>query len=160
MENTKTSFLSSHHPYVPINVKFQKILEKYLVGIFVARDGGDILYSKSFQDGLKLPLMSNFIAALNVFGEENVGKIKRILIEGLDIEMNIVAKHGLVLTMMFRPHMVKDHISKYYEIGLDMFYDEFKEQIAQNRTNQTIYEQFDPKMFELLFEYLVHIEAL
>ena len=120
MENTKSSPELSYHSYMPVDVKFQKILHKYLVGIFVAREGGDILYSKSFRDDLKLPLMSNFIAALSMFGEENVGKIKRILIEGLDIEMNIVAKHGLVLTLMFRPNTIKDHIIEFYETGLDV----------------------------------------
>lgn len=160
MENTKPSSFSTQSTFFPIDVKFHKILNKYLIGIFVAREGGDILYSKSFQKDLKLPLMSNFIAALNVFGEENVGKIKRILIEGLDIEMNIVARHGLILTMMFRPNMVKNHISKYYEIGLDMFYSEYQDQIEQNRTNQAIYQSFDPKMFELLYNYLIDIDVL
>ncbi len=160
MEHTKVSFLSSHQTYLPVNVKFQKILNKYLIGIFVAREGGDILYSKAFQDDLKLPLMSNFIAALNMFGEENIGKIKRILIEGLNIEMNIVSKHGLILTMLFRPNMVKDHISKFYEIGLDLFYAEFQEQIDQKKTNQSIYATFDTKMDEILYEYLIHIDAL
>ena len=160
MENTTSSIQSSQHSYIPVDVKFQKILHKYLVGIFVARKGGDILYSKSFRDDLKLPLMSNFIAALSMFGEENVGKIKRILIEGLDIEMNIVAKHGLILTLLFRPNTIKDHIMEFYETGLDMFYHDFQEQIDQNRTNLCIYERFEPKMNQLLYYYLVHINAI
>ena len=161
MENSKPSSQTFHQSFLSDDVKIQKILNKYLLGIFVARDGGDILYSKAFQeDNLNLSLMSNFIAALSMFGEENVGKIKRILIEGLNLEMNIVSRHGLILTMLFRPNMVKDHISKFYEIGLDLFYAEFQEQIDQKKTNQSIYATFDTKMDEILYEYLIHIDAL
>ena len=144
------------------NSKFRKILKKYIIGIFIAREGGDILYSKSFADDfdIKIPLMSNFIAALNVFGEENVGKIQRILIEGLDIEMNIVAKHGLILTMMFRPNIVKNHITTFYETGLDLFYTKFQDQIQHNRTNVCIYESIEPELYALLHKYLVHINAI
>ncbi|UYP46206.1 hypothetical protein NEF87_002491 [Candidatus Lokiarchaeum ossiferum] len=144
------------------NSKFHKILKKYIIGIFIAREGGDILYSKSFTDDfdIKIPLMSNFIAALNVFGEENVGKIQRILIEGLNIEMNIVAKHGLILTMMFRPNIIKDHISTFYETGLDLFYTKFHDQILHNRSNKSIYESIEPDLNTLLYKYLVHIKAI
>ncbi|MHA2017545.1 MAG: hypothetical protein ACTSXY_04635, partial [Promethearchaeota archaeon] len=78
-----------------INLKIQKILNKYMLGVFIARKGGDILYSKQFQSDstININLMSNFISALSMFGEENIGDIKRIFVEGLNITMNIVSKH-------------------------------------------------------------------
>ena len=145
------------------SIKFQKILKKYLIGIFVAKEDGFILFSKTFNDDFQLSLMGDFIAALSMFGDENVGKIKRILIEGLDVELNIVVKHGLILTIMFKPNIVKDHITDFYITGLDRFYAEFKEEIEQNQTeliSQRFYKDVEPKMYKLLYEYLIHIKAI
>ncbi len=160
MEYSQSSFQISDKHIVPLNTVVQKIVKKYVLGIFVAREGGDILYSKQFSKELNLTLMGNFIAALSMFGEENVGKIKRIFIEGLDIEMNVVVKHGLILTMLFKPNMVKDFLPEFYEKGLSLFYQQFKENICQQRTNQAIFNRFDNQMVELLYDYLVKINVI
>ena len=160
MEKTQTYFHISKKEIVPLNTIVQKIVNKYVLGIFVARKGGDILYSKQFSDKLQLDLMGNFIAALSMFGEENVGKIKRIFIEGLDIEMNVVVKHDLILTMLFKPDMVKDYLPEFYEKGLNLFYKQFKEHIEKNKNNKAIYHQFDNQMCALLYEYLYKINAI
>ena len=60
----------------------QKKLKKFMLGIFICRDGGDVLFSYQIDPSLKIDLLSNFIAALSMFGEENLGQIKRIFIEG------------------------------------------------------------------------------
>ena len=145
-----------------INLKIQRILDKYMLGIFIARKGGDILYSKQFQSDstININLMSNFISALSMFGEENIGDIKRIFVEGLNITMNIVSKHDLILTILFRPDMTTDFLDEEIHKGLDMFYEEFSTQIENCRTNQAIYQKFDDKMAILIHSYLVRINAL
>ncbi|MHA1720159.1 MAG: hypothetical protein ACTSWX_13820 [Promethearchaeota archaeon] len=145
-----------------INLKIQKILNKYMLGVFIARKGGDILYSKQFQSDstININLMSNFISALSMFGEENIGDIKRIFVEGLNITMNIVSKHDLILTILFRPDMTTDFLDEEIHKGLDMFYEEFSAQIENCRTNQAIYQKFDDKMAILIHSYLVRINAL
>ena len=160
MESSESYFHISKKHIIPLNTVVQKIVNKYVLGIFVAKEGGDILYSKQFSEQLNFSLMGNFIAALSMFGEENVGKIRRIYIEGLDIEMNVVVKHNLILTMLFKPNMIKDHLPEFYNKGLDLFYNQFKSSIQQNKTNEAIYKEFDNQMVELLYDYLYKIEVI
>jgi hypothetical protein len=104
--------------------------------------------------------MSNFISALSLFGEENIGDIKRIFVEGLNLTMNIVSKHDLILTILFRPDMTQDFLDEEIHKGLDMFYNEYKTQIEKCQTNQDIFKKFDDKMAVLIHSYLVRINAL
>ncbi len=161
MEQIKTYFRVSNEIHA-MNLRIQRILDKYLLGIFIARKGGDILYSKQFQKekSINLDLMSNFISALSLFGEENIGDIKRIFVEGLNLTMNIVAEHDLILTILFRPDMTQDFLDEEIHKGLDMFYHEYKTQIEKSLTNQAIYKKFDDKMAVLIHSYLVRINAL
>ena len=135
----------------------QKILKKYILGMFISKKGGDILFSYQIDSKLKIDLISNFIAALSMFGEENVGQIKRIFIEGLDVEMNIVSKYDLILVSFFRPNMVKDHIEEEAVKILDKFYLLFKDPIEQGKTNLSIYQKFDVEMCRFILGYLTRI---
>ena len=142
------------------NQRVQKILEKYVVGGFIARQSGDVLFARQFNSNFHFELISNFLSALNVFGEENVGKIKRILIEGLDLELNIIQKHGLILTMVFRPNMVKDHLDLECNRALDQFYLKYHDAIEQHRSNQAIYQSFESSMMQIIWEYLIRLNAI
>ncbi len=132
----------------------QKKLNKFMLGIFICRDGGDVLFSYQIDPTLKIDLISNFIAALSMFGEENVGQIKRIFIEGLDVEMNIVSKYGLISVFFFRPNMVKNHLEEEAEILLDRFYSIFKEPIEQGKTNLGIFLKFEEELCLCVLNYL------
>ena len=132
----------------------QEKLKKYMLGIFICRTGGDILFSYQIDPTLKIDLISNFIAALSMFGEENVGQIKRIFIEGLNVEMNIVSKFDLITVFFFKPNMVRDHLEEEAEILLDKFYSTFKEPIQQGKTNLRIYQKFEEEMCLSVLNYL------
>jgi len=132
----------------------QKKLKKYMLGIFICRNGGDILFSYQIDSTLKIDLISNFIAALSMFGEENVGQIKRIFIEGLNVEMNIVSKYNLISVFFFRPNMVRNHLEEEAEILLDRFYEIFKEPIKQRKTNLEIYLKFEEELCLCVLDYL------
>jgi len=138
----------------------KKILTRYILGIFICRSGGDVLYSFQVDPIVKVNLISNFIAALSMFGEENVGKIRRIFIEGLDIELNIVQKYELIMAVFFRPNMVKDYLKEESKKTLDLFYQQFKSQIENNRNNQLLYQKFDNIMSEIIQEYLLRIGVI
>jgi hypothetical protein len=135
----------------------KKVITRYILGIFICRSGGDVLYSFQVDPIVKVNLISNFIAALSMFGEENVGKIKRIFIEGLDIELNIVQKYDLIMAVFFRPNMVKDYLKEESKKTLDLFYSQFKSQIENSRNNQLLYQKFDNTMSEMIQEYLLRI---
>lgn len=137
----------------------QKILKKYLMGIAISRSSGDVLYYLKIDDSIKIDLFSQFIAALSMFGEE-IGNIRKISIEGLNIEMGIFAKHDLIISAFFRPDMVDDYLEQEAERCLDMFYSQFQQPIDNNRCNQDIYERFDNEMCHIIRDYLYRIGAL
>ncbi len=138
----------------------QKLLQKYLLGIYICRTGGDILYSFQIDPTLKIDLISQFIAALSMFGEQNVGKIRRIVIEGLDIEMSVFRKHNLICTAFFRPNMVKDHLVQEAENALDAFHHQFLSSLQKKVCNRTVYRAFDEDMGDLILNYLYRIKAI
>ena len=135
----------------------QRILEKYLIGVFISRESGSLLYSWQIDPTFRIDLISQFIAALSIFGEENLGHINRIYIEGLDIEIQVIAKHGLICTTVFKADMVKDHLDLEGIKILDQFVTKYSAQLQQNRCNQAIYLSFDPLFWNLMHEYLQRI---
>ena len=138
----------------------KKVLERYILGVYIARSTGGILYSFLVDPSIRVDLISNFIAALSMFGEENLGKIKRIHVEGLQVEMGIVSKHDLICTAFYRPNMVKDYLQEEVEKLLDEFSEKFRKELDADIVNQTRYESFDDFMFEIIQEYLVRIKVL
>ena len=135
-------------------------LKKYILAIGIMRSGGDLLYSIQIDRSLKLDLITQFISALSMFGEENLGKIERITIKGLKVEMNIVSKYNLIFLVLFKSDMVQDHLNEESEKGLDKFYQIFKSYIDQNKTNMALYYSFDTEMCLLIQDYLVRIGVL
>ncbi|MHA1777799.1 MAG: hypothetical protein DRO88_07020 [Promethearchaeia archaeon] len=138
----------------------EKILKKYVLGLVVSRNTGDVLYNIQVDPEIKMELISQFIAALAMFGEENVGHINRIFIGGLNIELSIVQRHNLILTLFFRPNMVKDYLEEEAQRGLDLFYEKFKEPITQKKNNKAIYETFDNDICQIILDYLIKIGVL
>ena len=135
-------------------------LKKYILAIGICRSGGDLLYSIQLDRKLNLDLITQFISALSMFGEENLGKIERITIKGLEVEMSIVSKYDLIFLVLFKSDMVQDHLNEESEKGLDKFYQIFKSYIDQNKTNKALYYSFDTEMCLLIQDYLVRIGVL
>jgi hypothetical protein len=76
-------------------------------------------------------LLSSFVGALSLFGEENMGKIEEITIKGLDIQMIIVCKHKLILIAIMDKEFLKQDIRNEAEKALDMFYSLYKNEIEE-----------------------------
>ncbi|QEE15220.1 hypothetical protein DSAG12_01044 [Promethearchaeum syntrophicum] len=135
-------------------------LKKYILAIGICRSGGDLLYSIQLDKRLNLDLITQFISALSMFGEENLGKIERITIKGLEIEMSIVSKYDLIFLVLFKSDMVQDYLNEESEKGLDKFHQIFQTYISQNKTNKALYYSFDTEMCLLIQDYLVRIGVL
>ena len=142
------------------NKLVEKILKEYILALGICRSGGDLLYYVQIDKTLQLELIAQFIAALSMFGEENLGKIERITMKGLEIEMSITTKNNLLFVVLFKPHMVQDYLDEEAAKGLDRFYSLFKESIDQNKTNRVLYESFDREMCLMIQNYLVRIGIL
>jgi len=137
----------------------KKIIKKFLLGIYISRSGGDILYRFQISKDMQPDLISQFISALSMFGEEKMGAIKRIIIEGLNVELSIVSKHDLICVIFFRPNMVSNYLAAEAELGLDKFAEMFAEPLKNHRTNTEIYEKrFDAVMFGLVRDYLQKVK--
>lgn len=137
-------------------------MKEYLMGIFVCKSGGTLLYSFQIDPALNVHLISQFVAALQLFGAESVGMIKRINLEGINVEMNIVTDQDLILSAIFRPNAVPNKSLVYSAVlkALKMFRKEFSEPLAQGKINQTIYSRFDEYMYVLIHDYLIRVGKL
>jgi hypothetical protein len=165
LEITDAAPVSEEQAFVPDKLYcthdlVQKFLEKYILAIGICRTGGDLLYSFRVSPTIKMDLIAQFIAALSMFGEENLGKIERLDIKGLNIEMNFVTKHNLIFTALFRPNMVQDHLDEEGEHALELFYNKFKDPLTKSKSNRAIYEKFDQDMCILIQTFLVRIGVI
>ena len=138
----------------------RKVVKKYMLGIFISESGGSILYPFQISPQIREDLVSSFISALAMFGEENVGKIRRVFIEGLDVEMSIYSKHDLILTVIFKPNMVQDHLDEEMEHTLDLFNEKYSKELKERKLNQALYRKFDSAMVKIITDYFLRIEVL
>lgn len=138
----------------------QKLLEKYILAIAICRTSGELLYSVQIDKTLNISFLTQFISGFSMFGSENLGRIDRIFIKGLEVEMNIVEQHDLIFTVLFKPAMVQDYLDDESEKVLETFYKTFKEQLIQKKTELTSYYSFDKEMCLAIQNYLVRIGIL
>jgi len=138
----------------------QKFLEKYVLAIGICRTSGDLLYYFRVDKEIKIDLISQFIAALSMFGEESLGSIERVFIRGLDIEMSFVSKYDLIFVVLFRKGMVEDYLEEESAYGLEQFYQKFEKYIEAGKSNQNLYQSFDLEMCYLIQKFLVRIGIL
>jgi len=142
------------------NKLVQKLLEKYILAIAICRTSGELLYSIQIDKTLNISLMTRFISGVSMFGSENLGRIDRILIRGLEVEMNISESHDLIFSIMFKPLMIQDYLDEESKKVLESFYRMFKEQLIQKKTNRALYYSFDKEMCLAIQNYLIRIGIL
>ncbi len=82
-------------------------LKKTIIGIHISRSGGDVLYSFTIEKTIKIDLISQFIAALSVFGDEMIGGIKQFIIKGIKVDVVIFFKHQLIISSFFHTSQIK-----------------------------------------------------
>jgi hypothetical protein len=112
-----------------------------LKGIVICKKSGEYLLDLIFDSEIDPVLLSSFVGALSLFGQDNLGKIEEIIIKGLEIEMITVTKHNLVLITIVDKNFPKQNIRKQSEKALDNFYTLYKDEI-QECTNINKYNSF------------------
>jgi len=116
---------------------FRTILEikpevsKLLKGIVICKETGIYLLDLILDSKINPILLSSFVGALSLFGQENMGKIEEITIKGLDIQMIIVNKYNLVLIAILDKDFIKQDVRKEAEKALDMFYSLYKDKMGE-----------------------------
>lgn len=97
--------------------------------LIIANSDGQFLCELIRNDMLEPAYISGFIGALKMFGEETLGKIRDISINGLDIDMLIVTKHDLIFIAIMDSEVPHLDFREGCENALDVFHKLFKEQI-------------------------------
>ena len=64
--------------------------------VVICRSTGEFLVDMLLDSNIDPVMIGGFCAALSMFGEESLGKISTISIEGLDVDMIIENKHDLL----------------------------------------------------------------
>ncbi len=104
----------------------QKILIHALI---IADHNGRFLVDVVRNQKLKTDYLSGFIAALKMFGEETLGRIKDISINGLDIDMIIVTKYNLIMIAVMDSEVPLLDFREGCARALDVFYKIFGDKI-------------------------------
>jgi hypothetical protein len=122
-------------------------VSKLIKGIVICKETGIYLLDFILDTEINPILLSSFVGALSLFGEENMGRIEEITIKGLDIQMIIVNKYNLTLIAIMDKDFVKEDIREEAEKSLDMFYNLYCDEIG---------EYVDVNAFDPFKEVLVH----
>ncbi len=112
-------------------MKINPEISKLLKGIIICKETGIYLLDLILDTNINPLLLSSFVGALSLFGEENMGKIEEITIKGLDIQMIIVNKYNLTLIAIMDKEFVKHNIREEAEKSLDMFYSLYCDEIGE-----------------------------
>jgi hypothetical protein len=125
-------------------------VSKLLKGIVICKETGIYLLDLILDSEINPILLSSFVGALSLFGQENMGKIEEITIKGLDIQMIIVNKYNLVLIAILDKEFVKQDIRKEAEKALDLFYSSYKDKMGEHvevnefdSFKETLYNQIE-----------------
>lgn len=138
---------------------FEKVLNKYLLGIFISRnDDGKLLYAWKIDPDFEIDLAANFVHALAMFSDSV--EYRRVFIEGIDVEMNLYAKDNLQVSIFFHPKMVTDYLEVEGVEALEAFLELFGDKINQKPINEENFYSFDGIMFQFIQDYLIRLNIL
>ncbi len=125
--------------------------------IIIAKESGEYLLDLILDSDINPVLLSSFVGALSLFGKENLGKITEIKIKGLDLDMVLVSKYGLILVIIMDKNFTNEQLRDEAESALDMFYILYKEDI-KDCVYTDVFESFKKILYLQIQEYLQKFE--
>lgn len=135
--------------------------KRFLVHAFIISDNnGRFLVDIVRNPKIETEHLSSFIGALKIFGEETLGKIRDIQINGLDINLMIVAKYNLISIVILDSDLPELNMRDGCEKILDAFNKFFKDKVEnwngaleEFRDFRILMDGLVQHFFELLTEY-------
>jgi len=112
--------------------EYEKTEFKIIRALVICKTSGQYLVDQIFDTKINPIMISSFVSALSMFGQENMGKIEEISVKGIDVELIIVSKHDLILIVLMDRHFYKDIIRKSGEKILDLFFAMFSNQLGDS----------------------------
>ena len=129
---------------------------KIIRSVIICKNTGEFLVDLRLDSDIDPVMISSFVSALSMFGREKLGKIQEISVKGIDVEMVVVSKHGLVLIVMMDKDFFKDIVRNTGERILDLFYGMFQTELD----GVIQYSRFEPFKDVLLSEVQVSLDKM
>ncbi|TXT60797.1 MAG: hypothetical protein BAJALOKI2v1_80089 [Promethearchaeota archaeon] len=127
-------------------------------GIIICKQSGEYLLDLILDSEIDPVLLSSFVGALSLFGKDNFGKIEEITIKGLDVQMVIVNKYGLVLITILDKSFPLHNIRKEAEKALDNFYLFYQDQF-DNCIDVDKFDSFKSVLRDQIKKYFKKLET-
>lgn len=135
--------------------------ERILIhALIISDNNGQFLCELLRNEKLEPAYLSGFIGALKMFGEETLGKIKDISINGLDIDMLIVSKHDLIFIALMDSNVPHLDFREGCERALDVFYKLFQNEIKTWDGSLQPFKGFKELLEGQVERYFEELEAL
>ncbi len=109
--------------------EYEKTEFKVIRAMVICKTSGQYLVDQILDTKINPIMISSFVSALSMFGQENIGNIEEISVKGIDVELIIVSKHDLILIILMDRHFYKDIVRKSGEKILDLFYAMYSNQL-------------------------------
>lgn len=133
----------------------------YVHALIIADNHGRFLVDLIRNKDLDTNKLSMFISAFKIFGEETLGNIKAISIDGLDINMLVVSKYGLIAIAIMDSYCTQvTDFKTGCEKALDVFYKQYSEQINDWDGNLKTFREFKGILKDQIQLYLSRLKAL
>ncbi len=135
-------------------------MEKDLLihALMISDNHGNLFVDLIKNDKFKSALLSGFISALKLFGEETLGNIRNISVEGLDIDMLIVYKFNLFIMAIIDSNIPELNLREGCEETLKLFYQMYKERIPTWDGDVRTFSGFKDILNAQIQQYLKNLE--
>ncbi|MHA1292058.1 MAG: hypothetical protein ACTSQJ_05255 [Promethearchaeota archaeon] len=127
--------------------------------LIISDNNGRFLVDLIRNPDLKTDYLSAFIGALKMFGEETLGKIKDISINGLDIDLLVISRYGLAMIAIMDSNVPILNFREGCERALDVFYKIFKDKIENWDGSLKTFKDFRELLKGQVNRYFEELEA-
>ncbi len=127
--------------------EYEKTEFKTIRAMVICKKSGQYLVDQIFDTKINPVMISSFVSALSMFGQENMGKIEEISVKGIDVELIIVSKYDLILIALMDRYFYKDIIRKSGEQILSLFHAMYEKEL-EDSTEITQFADFRDVLFE------------
>ena len=104
---------------------------KIIRSVIICKNSGEFLVDLRLKSNIDPIMISSFVSALSMFGGENMGKIEEISVKGIDVEMVVVSKFGLVFIALmdrdFHKEIVRERGMRILELFQGMYETELEQ---------------------------------
>jgi len=104
---------------------------KIIKCVIICNKTGTYLVGQTFDPKLNGMMLSSFISAVSMFGNECMGSLDEISIKGLDIDMIVIQKYDLVLIAVMDKGFCDDVIKNRAEDLLDAFFLAYRDELLK-----------------------------